>query len=352
MRLLLFNLVTDADDPVLGFTTVWINALAARCEAVDVVTMQVGRLAVAPNVRVYSVGKEKGYGDARRALEFYRIIFGLLRHYHYDACFAHMIQLFAVMAAPLLKLYRVPITLWYAHKATGRMLRLAEKLVDHVVTASPESFRLASSKLHVIGHGIDTDLFRPLGEPKNTVIFTLISAGRIAPVKRLEIIISAVKALHEQGMTDVQLRLVGDAAPPDAAYDERLRKMVADYQLDESVVFIGGMPYESLVVEYQQADVMVNMSATGSIDKAVLEAMACGLPVVTANEAFRTMLAPWSDLLFIPPESPEEISVYLKQLAEMSPAERAALGTTLRSLVVEQHSMTHLTDQLLSIFTA
>jgi hypothetical protein len=32
MRLLLFNLATDADDPILGFTTRWICALAERVE--------------------------------------------------------------------------------------------------------------------------------------------------------------------------------------------------------------------------------------------------------------------------------------------------------------------------------
>src|SRR4029079_6941240 len=134
--------------------------LAARCEAVDVITMKMGRLAVAPNVQVYSVGKEKGYSEARRFFEFYRILFRLLRQHHYEACFAHMMQLFAVMGSPVLKLYRVPITLWYAHKATGRMLQLAEKLVDHVVTSTAEGFRLPSKKVQIIGQGIDTDHFK------------------------------------------------------------------------------------------------------------------------------------------------------------------------------------------------
>ncbi len=351
MRLLLFNLATDADDPVLGFTTNWINALAARCEAVDVVTMRVGRLAVAPNVQVYSVGKEKGYGEARRAIEFYRILLRLLRQHHYDACFAHMMQLFAVMAAPLLKLYRVPITLWYAHKATGRMLQAAEKLVDHVVTSTPDGFRLPSRKLHIIGQGIDTVQFIPDDQAQaSNQPFTLISIGRIAPVKRLEIIIAAVKSLREQGLTDARLRLVGEATTADSDYLQRLHQMVADNQLESGVVFTGGMPYAAVAREYQQADVMVNMSATGSMDKAILEAMACGLPVITANEAFAEMLAPWADLLYIPPESPEVLPVRLKQLAQMPPDERAALGTALRALVVEQHSIDHLTDQLMTIF--
>ena len=352
MRLLIFNLVTDADDPVLGFTTTWINGLAARCEAVDVITMKRGRLAVASNMQVYSVGKEKGYSEARRFFEFYRILFGLLRQHHYQACFAHMMQLFAVMGAPVLKLYRVPITLWYAHKATGRVLQLAEKLVDHVVTSTPEGFRLPSRKVQIIGQGIDTEMFKPAEQASFTSQkpFALISVGRIAPVKRLEIIMSAVKALREQGLTDVRLLLVGDVAPQDAAYGERLRQMVADYQLYYMVMFAGGMPYEAVVSAYQHADVMVNMSATGSMDKAVLEAMACGLPVVTANEAFKSLLSPWVDLLYVPPESPEVLSVRLKQLALMSAQERAALGAALRQIVVEQHSLTHLTDQLMTIF--
>ncbi len=361
MRLLLFNLVTDADDPVLGFTTTWINGLAAQCEAVDVITMKMGRLAIASNVKVYSVGKEKGYSEIRRAFEFYRILLGLLRRNHYDACFAHMMQLFAVMAAPVLKLYRVPITLWYAHKATGRLLQLAEKVVDHVVTSTPEGFRLPSRKLQIIGQGIDTEQFKtadqtPLPTPPPELMegeaktFTLISVGRIAPVKRLEIIISAVKALREQGLTNVRLLLVGEVAAQDTDYGEHLRRMVTDYQLNDAVTFTGGMPYEAVVQEYQQADVMVNMSATGSMDKAVLEAMACGLPIVTANESFKRLLAPWADLLYVPPESPEELSVRLKKLALMSADERHTLGQALRQLVIEQHSMEHLTDQLMTIF--
>ncbi|MBZ0286039.1 MAG: hypothetical protein K8I30_00385, partial [Anaerolineae bacterium] len=90
MKLLLFNLATDADDPVLGFTTVWINALARQCEQIDVLTMRAGRLALAENVRVFSVGGEKGDSEPRRAVEFYRILFDLLRRTRYDACFAHM----------------------------------------------------------------------------------------------------------------------------------------------------------------------------------------------------------------------------------------------------------------------
>src|SRR4051812_22253590 len=49
-NLLIFNLKTDADDDVLGFTTGWINALSFHFEKVFVLTMQSGRLALRENV--------------------------------------------------------------------------------------------------------------------------------------------------------------------------------------------------------------------------------------------------------------------------------------------------------------
>jgi hypothetical protein len=60
MRVLYFSLAVDADDPILGFTGRWIRELAGRVEFVHVITMSAGRVEVPGNVRIYSVGKERG----------------------------------------------------------------------------------------------------------------------------------------------------------------------------------------------------------------------------------------------------------------------------------------------------
>lgn len=344
LRLLWFNLITDADAPVQGFATDWINALAPRCHSIDVLTMQAGRIAVADNVRVFSVGKEKGYGEARRAVEFYRLLTQLLWEGRCDACFAHIQALFAIMGAPLLKPRGIPITLWYAHKAVTPKLRLAEKLVDHIVTPSPESFRINSPKTHVIGHGIDTNTFVPAELAGGT--FTMITVSRIAPVKRLETIITAAHLLRQTG-SDFRLRIVGNVQ--DEAYAQRLRQQVIDCDLAGMVEFAGEVAHHRIAREYQQAHLMLNVSATGSIDKAVLEAMACGLPVITANEAFRVPLAAWSDQLLVPLDAPEELSAKIGGMMALSPAARRALGQELRAIVVRDHSLDRLVDRLMSI---
>ena len=99
----------------------------------------------------------------------------------------------------------------------------------------------------------------------------------------------------------------------------------------------------------QRAHVMVNMSATGSLDKAVLEAMACGLPVVTANEAFVHLLAPWREQLLTPPDDPESLAQHIRALMALDDDERAALGGALQALVQREHSMQRLVAQLLAV---
>ena len=346
LRLLWFNLVTDADAPNLGFTTEWLNALAPHCERIDVITMRAGRIAVAHNVQVYSLGAELDYSEPRRALKFYRLLLPLLRRHDYDACFAHMQPLFAVMSAPLLRLYKVPLTLWYTHRSVTLRLRLAERAATRVVSASPESFRLPSDKLCVIGHGIDTQRFTPAPPPPGP--FTILSLGRIAPVKHLETIIAATQLLQAQRL-DFRLRLVGQAYPQDRAYAQMLRLQVEESGLQARVEFAGSVAREQVPSELQRAHVMVNMSATGSLDKAVLEAMACGLPVVTANEAFVPLLAPWREQLLTPPDDPEALAQRIRAQMTLDDDERAALGIALRALVQREHSMQRLVAQLLAV---
>ena len=223
LRLLLFNLAVDADDAALGFVVEWVRMLAERCESVDVITMRAGDYDLPENVRVFSVGKERGYGEARRALEFYRILWRLLKENTYDVCFAHMMPLFAVMGAPLLKLKHIPMTLWYVHKSVTFKLRLAEKLVDKVVTASAESFRLDSDKVTILGHGINTDVFTP-APPSDDGQFVIVSVGRIARSKRLEHLVAAVDTLTTTGMrANLHVRIVGESEPEEADYADWLQ---------------------------------------------------------------------------------------------------------------------------------
>lgn len=349
MRLLLFNMVTDAEHPVQGFTTAWITALARHCQTIDVISMLTGRLHLPENVRVHSVGKEKGFSELRRAIEFYRHLWRILQYKPIDACFVHMIPLFAAMGAPLLKAKGIPITFWYTHKSVTPLLWVTEKLVDRVVTASAESFRVSSRKVIVTGHGIDTKYFKPAVKRREKKPFTILSVSRIAPVKRLEVLIEAFSILDKElPHHDLRLRLVGNVYEFDQTYATSLRKLVISKDLQIWVEFSGPVPYSEVASEYQQSDVFVNLSDTDSLDKAVLEAMSCGIPVITSNIAFKAVLADLSDDLLIPKNSPKILADRLMALYDKDPEERATLGQRLRELVNSQHSLERLAKHLVN----
>jgi glycosyltransferase involved in cell wall biosynthesis len=352
VNLLVFNLRTDADDDVLGFTTDWVNGLAARCKKVFVITMSAGRIAVADNVQVYSVGKERGFSEPRRALEFYRLLKRLLRHECIDACFAHMMPLFAVMGWPLLRSRRVPIILWYAHKHAPLMVKLATRVVDRVVASSQSGFTVQTKKLRIIGQGIDVARFRPAARRERTQSFTLLTTGRISSIKRLELLIKALSLLPERlpdGRAIIARYVGAPLTPRDQLYAEELRRLSLARGLNARVEFLDAVPFRSIDELYRRADLFVNCSDTDSVDKTVLEAMSSGLPVVTSNAAFDEVFdRAYAAKYRIKKGSHETLARTIEALLQMSDEERKLLGHDLRRIVCRDHSLDSLCDRLLA----
>jgi glycosyltransferase involved in cell wall biosynthesis len=366
-NLLLFNLATDVDDPLLGFTTQWINRLAAHFDQIDVITMRAGRVRVAPNVNVYSVGKERGYSEARRGVVFYGVLARLLATRRYEACFAHMMPLFAAMGAPLLKLRGVPITLWYTHRQVSRVLQWAERVSYRVVTAAPDSFPIPTDKLRVLGHGINTDYFHPhpaqvtpidplatdtrprLSRTQEMVVVKggyIIQVARLMPIKHQETLMRAIQSLEE-----ARIVLVGGSpSDVDDGYEHRLRNLAQGLDLGARVVFAGAQPNELVREYYRRALVAVNLSPPGLFDKAALESMASGLPTIVANPAFAPLLGDQLELLCL--DSPEDVDglrTRLERLLALSPAERETIGMAQRERVVAAHSLDGLITRLTNV---
>lgn len=343
MNLLLFNLATDADDPILAFTTTWLNRLAQHYEHVDVITMRSGRLATAPNVRVYSLGKERGASEARRLLTFYRLLFRLLRQRRYGACFAHMQPLFALLGWPLLAAARVPITLWYVHRSRHWSVRLARFVVRRVVSSTQDSFPFATARLRVVGHGVDTGFFRPGGAP---VAASLAYVARLSAVKHHDTLLRA--AQHVPGL---RLVIVGGVpAGEGPAYREALQRTVEALGITGRVLFAGPQPPEGVRDACQQAALSVNLSPRGLYDKSALEAMACGVPTICSNPAFAPVLGSDAPRLLIPSETDHAaLAERIQALLALPDAERAAIGLRLRDAVVRTNSLDMLIPRLVSV---
>ena len=147
-------------------------------------------------------------------------------------------------------------------------------------------YGVCPEKVAVIPAGVDTDIFYPvpklearldLGLPnKETIMY----AGRVEPIKGLDILLGSFKILNES--RDVHLVMVGGSLSGDHELDA-LRERSRQLGIFEKITFTGSVSQPELSRYYSAADVFVLPSHYESFGLVALEAMACGTPVVASR---------------------------------------------------------------------
>jgi glycosyltransferase involved in cell wall biosynthesis len=291
MRLLIITQKVDINDDNLSFFHRWIEKLSEKTERVYVICLSKGEYNLPENVEVFSLGKEKGNFKICQLLLLQWYLIKFLSKI--DGVFVHMCPIYVIASFPLAKIFRKKIILWFAHKNVGFELKLSEKLVDKILTASEESCRLKKrKKINVIGHGIDVNRFKPGKNNFKKESYTIFTAGRINPSKDLGTLVKAVDILiKEKNIKNLRVIIAGNPiTEKEKKYLNEIKNLVKDKGLINIFNFIGSIPNYKMPEYYQSSDIFINLSHTGSIDKVVLEAMACEIPVLTCNESFDDIL--------------------------------------------------------------
>src|SRR5439155_6178788 len=149
-RLIFVTQKLDPNDPVLAATVPMVRALAARVDELVVLCDSAAPGAVPPNARVREFGAPR---QAQRGARFAAALAQELRP-RPAGVVAHMVPLYAVLAAPLVRPLRIPLVLWYTHWKGHAVVRAAEKVCTAIASVDARSFPLPSRKVHAIGHGI------------------------------------------------------------------------------------------------------------------------------------------------------------------------------------------------------
>lgn len=340
MKLLIITQKVDSADGLLGFFHDWLKEFAEVFSEVTVICLFEGQHDLPGNVRVLSLGKEKDVGRISYLFNFYYYLWRERKNY--DAVFVHMNAEYVILGGWWWRLTGKKIGLWYTHKAVTWKLRLAELLSEVIFTASPESFQLASAKLMVVGHGIDTGKFslkNPiLAEPEQ---FRLVSVGRISEIKNLLLLIKAIDLLvHKFGLDNLTVSLIGE--PPNGRgreYAAVLKEEIKNLHLEKYIDWVGNIPNRDLPAYYQQADLSVNLCPTGGLDKAVLESLACGVPALVYNKTFRKIFGDYQMQLIVSQVDPEEVAEKIRQLLIMKVEDKDKLSRNLRQIVVSNFSV-------------
>lgn len=339
--------VVDPSDPNLGATTAKIAALARRFDEVVVVCDRGNPDALPSNCRVLTFGASR---RLRRAYRYLRALGEEMRDPP-TVFVAHMVPLYAVVAAPLVRSRRVPLMLWYTHWKAHAVLRLAAVASTHLLSLGEGSFPLRSRKVHAIGHGIDLDEFpcQPSRSERQGPL-RVVALGRYSPPKKLDELIEGVRLARGRGV-DARIDLYGTTGSPAAeVYKSTLERIVADPEYGAFASVGGPVPRTELPLLYAQADVVA--SDFISPDKVVLEACASCRPVLASDRSFDTLFAGIEPPLAFERGKPESFADRLQALAALTDEERHALGRTLRERVREQHSVDTWADAILRLANA
>lgn len=162
--------------------------------------------------------------------------------------------------------------LWAADRADG-MITVCQALKDEMVELG-----IPAERIVPLRNGVDLDLFLPgdreaLRRKYGLDGPTLISVGHLISRKAHDLVIEALPHLPEFRL------LVAGEGPEDAA----LRALAEKLQVANRVSFLGRRPHEELPGLYAAADVLVLASSREGWANVLLEAMACGTPVVASN---------------------------------------------------------------------
>ncbi len=334
-RLVFLTQRVDPEDPVLAATVPKIRALAERVDEVVVLAQAAAQANGLPgNVEV------RTFGAASRLGRGVRLERELVRALPADAVIAHMIPLYVLLAAPLVRPRRTPLLLWFTHWKRSRTLEAAAFAATRIVSVDRRSFPIESEKVRPIGHGIDVSEFPCVAADPGPVLRLLV-LGRYSPAKGIRTILAAVQGARSEGL-DVEVELHGNAS---TALERSHRR-----ELEELGIPLGDpVPRSSLPELFARSDVLVNNMEAGSPDKVVYEAAASCLPVLASNPVFDELFEGY-DLRF-DRDDPASLVDRLRWLAGLGAAERDELGRTLRERVASRHSVDTWADGIIEAAT-
>ena len=241
----------------------------------------------------------------------------LRREFRFDVIDAHFVYPEGLAAALAGLVFRVPVVitlrgmlpLLAPYRLRRPQLRFALRRAARIVAVS-ESLRrdavalgVPAERVRVIGNGVDPGLFHPLDRTESRRALglakygpLLVSVGTLAPRKGFHLVMEAVAKL-KKNWPSLRFAVVGGNGT-EGAMEAELRALADRLGIAGRVIFAGPRPAGELARWYSAADLFVLASGHEGCPNVVLEALACGTPVVaTPVGDVPELISPASGLL-------------------------------------------------------
>lgn len=181
------------------------------------------------------------------------------------------------------------LTLFYCDKTTNELIVPTKKTYD----LFKQKYGV-DRNIYIIPTGIEIERFYTENVDNNKVeeirkklslkedSFNIVFVGRLAKEKNVDLLLNAQKNIVEKSK-NINLIIIGDG--PDM---DEYKKTVSKLKIDNNVIFVGKVPWETVPLYYRLADVFATASRTETQGLTVIEAMAASVaPICIDDESFR-----------------------------------------------------------------
>lgn len=167
------------------------------------------------------------------------------------------------------------------YKILAPFVRGIWKNADGLVANSEGLCQLANEfyskrKIDVITNGVDDEYFCPKKEEKKYIDILFVS--RLIERKGVQYIIPKLDYINERTKENIRFTIVGDGP-----YKDVLLNLANKNNNKDIIEFVGQKNKTDILKYYQKADIFVLPSKKEGMPNVVLEAMACGLPIIMSN---------------------------------------------------------------------
>ena len=239
---------------------------------------------------------------------------------------------------------------WYAF--TKMQSRVARRM-NHIMTVSESSkvdiatdHKVDPEHIHVVPVGVDPEMFRPIPGVRRVPGRIVTTASADVAMKGLKYLLEAVAKLRTE--RNVELVIIGRPAEGGTSAD-----LFAELGLTDCVSWVHGVSDERIVELYSEAEVAVVPSLYEGFSLPAIEAMSCGVPLVTTTGgALPEVAGSHGETCFqVPPGDSEALAAMLGAVLDQ-PDVRDRVGANGRQRVIDQWSWHHTAERTVDQYRA
>jgi len=207
-------------------------------------------------------------------------------------------------------------------------------------------FGISKNKIHVIPMGIEVDDT----EKKESEVLQLLFVGRIARVRRLELLLQAVHHLNFPFHLIIAGGEEKTSSVTKSGYLNELQALTQKLNLQNKVTFTGRKSQEELKDYYRKADIFIYPSKYENFGQPLIEAGAHGLPIIATRVGVARDIVIDGETGYLTTDDPKSISDGIISLQDKNI--RQEMGTKIKSHIRKNFDWESIMDQYLSIYNS